>query len=145
MKAIIQKVKQSSVKINGKIVAQIEQGLNILLGVGIKDTEENAINLADKILKLRIFEDKSGKMNLSVLDIKGAILVISQFTLYADTSKGNRPSFKNVAPPETAKKIYELFIERLKLSGLNIAHGYFGAKMEVKIINVGPVSIIMEN
>lgn len=145
MKAIVQRVKKSSVKVDGKIIAQISFGLNILLGVGINDTEQDAINLADKILKLRIFEDESGKMNLSILDIQGSILVISQFTLYADTSKGNRPSFIKAALPEKAEKLYHLFIEKLNESGLNIANGVFGAKMEIEIINDGPVTIFIEN
>lgn len=144
MRAIVQRVKKSSVKVAGKTVGEIGQGLNILLGIKNDDTEAKADKLAQKILKLRIFEDQSGKINLSVSEKRASILVISQFTLYADTSKGNRPSFIAAAPPEKANKLYNYFIQKLKESNLNVATGIFGAKMEVEIINDGPVTIIIE-
>jgi D-tyrosyl-tRNA(Tyr) deacylase len=144
MKAVIQRVKKSSVKVNDKIINQINEGLNILIAIKQDDNEQKATKLAQKILKLRIFEDENGKMNLSILDKRYSILVISQFTLYADTSEGNRPSFTLSASPDKAKRLYDFFIEELKKSGLNIATGIFGAKMEVEIINDGPVTIIME-
>lgn len=144
MRAIVQRVKKSSVKVAGKTVGEIGQGLNILLGIKNDDTEAKADKLAQKILKLRIFEDQSGKINLSVSEKRASILVISQFTLYADTSKGNRPSFIAAAHPEKANKLYNYFIQKLKESNLNVATGIFGAKMEVEIINDGPVTIIIE-
>lgn len=144
MRAIVQRVKKSSVKVAGKTVGEIGQGLNILLGIKNDDTEAKADKLAQKILKLRIFDDQSEKINLSVSEKRASILVISQFTLYADTSKGNRPSFSAAAPPEKANKLYNYFIQKLKESNLNIATGIFGAKMEVEIINDGPVTIIIE-
>lgn len=143
MKAIIQRVSQSSVTVDKQTIGKINNGLNILLGIHKEDSEENADKLIQKILNIRIFSDEEGKMNKSILDIKGELLVISQFTLYADTS-GRRPGFSNSAKPDLAKKLYEYFVEKLKLSGLKVETGEFGAMMSVEIINDGPVTITLE-
>jgi len=149
MRAVIQRVKEARVKVGEKTVGQIEAGLLVLLGVGetdekIKDEKLKIENFARKILDLRIFSDKQGKMNLSVLDVKGEILVIPQFTLYADCSKGNRPYFGEAAKPEIAKPIFEEFVEELRKSGLKLEKGLFGAKMEAELVNDGPVTIILD-
>ena len=145
MRAIVQRVKESWVKVDGKVVGKIGEGLNILLGVGKGDTEEDIKKLSQKILNLRIFEDENGKFQYSVLDIKGEILVISQFTLYANVKKGRRPSFEEAEKPERAKERYEKFVEELKKSGLKVETGIFGAMMEVYILNWGPVTIVIDS
>jgi len=149
MRAVIQRIKKASVKVGDKIVGQIGAGLVLLLGVGetdekIKDEKIKIKNFAEKILNLRIFGDKEDKMNLSVLDVKGEILVIPQFTLYADCSKGNRPYFGQAAKPEIAKPFFQKFVEELKKSNLRVESGIFGAKMEVELINDGPVTLILD-
>lgn len=144
MKTVIQRVKKASIKVNNQIIAQIDQGLLVFLGVGEKDSEKEIRELANKILNLRIFGDKKDKMNLSVLDLGGNILVVPQFTLYANCSKGNRPYFGGAAKPEIAKKLIEEFIKELQKSGLRVEKGQFGAKMEVELVNDGPVTIILE-
>lgn len=144
MKAVIQRVKNAEVKVEGKIVGEIGEGLLILLGVGPDDTEENADTLIKKICNLRIFRDENDKMNLSVKDIDGEILVVSQFTLYADCTKGNRPSFVEAASPEKAEKLYEYFKEKCKLEVKKVECGVFGADMKVSLLNNGPVTIILE-
>lgn len=144
MKLVIQRVKKASVTVNNTVIGQIGKGLLIL--IGIENTDQNNQNLqkiAEKVLKLRIFSDENDKMNLSVTDIKGEILVVSQFTLIADTSGGNRPFFGNAAPPEIAQPVLNLFIKELKKSGLNVQTGKFGAKMQVELTNDGPVTIIL--
>lgn len=145
MKAHIQRVSQASVTVDGTTIASIGRGLLVFLGVGPHDTEKNVIQLTEKITALRIFEDAEGKLNLSVSDTKGAILLVSQFTLYADCSKGNRPSFLAAAPPETAKKYYELFIAELTKKGIPVQSGRFGAHMQVELINDGPATFLLEN
>jgi len=145
MRAVVQRVKKGSVSIDGKIVGAINKGLVILLGVRSGDTEADAKFLADKCVNLRIFADKAGKFNLSALDIGGELLAISQFTLYADTRKGRRPSFVEAAPPEISEPLYEKFIAYLRESGLKVACGEFGAMMLVEIHNDGPVTIILES
>jgi D-tyrosyl-tRNA(Tyr) deacylase len=146
MRIIIQRVKKASVKIDKKIVGQIARGLLLFLGVGPFDKAQGEEKkLAQKILNLRIFGDRNDKMNLSVLDIKGEILLIPQFTLYADCSKGNRPYFGEAAKPEIAKPLFEKFVVELKKSGLKVEKGEFGAKMEVELVNDGPVTIILES
>ncbi|GAJ07656.1 unnamed protein product [marine sediment metagenome] len=145
MRAVVQRVKEGSVEIKEKETGKIEEGLIILLGVGQKDTEEDAGYLAEKIVNLRIFEDKEGKMNLSVKDISGQILVISQFTLYGDCKKGRRPSFISAALPEKAIKLYDYFVKCIKNYGLKIETGEFQAMMLVKIYNDGPVTIILDS
>lgn len=144
MKALIQRVKKASVTIDEHLYSEIGQGLLIFLGVTKDDTTENSSKLAEKITKLRIFEDENGKMNLSIQDVKGEILVVSQFTLCGDCKKGTRPSFDNAASPEIAVKLYEDFVKNLKASGLNIETGKFRAMMDVQLINDGPVTFLIE-
>jgi len=148
MKVVIQRVKKGSVSVAGEKTGEIGAGLVILFGVGSLDNardKKGAKKLAEKILSLRIFGDKNDKMNLSVLDVKGEILLIPQFTLYADCSKGNRPFFGDAANPKIAKPIFEALIAELKKSELRIEKGQFGAKMEVELVNDGPVTLIIEN
>ncbi len=146
MKAVVQRVKNSRVLIDGDIHSAIGKGLNVLLGIGEGDSEKDAGYLADKIMKLRIFSDCNGKMNLSVQDIGGEIIVISQFTLHGDCTKGNRPSFSKSAPPEKAERLYEYFIEYIgNKYGIDVKTGRFGAMMDVHIENDGPVTLIMES
>ncbi len=145
MRAVVQRVKKASVVVDGKIVGKIGKGILILLGVGKEDTEEDIRWLADKVSNLRIFEDDEGKMNKSVKDVGGKILVVSQFTLYGDCRKGRRPSFTQAAPPEKGRFFYEKFIEDLKKEGIEVESGIFGAKMEVHLINDGPVTILLDS
>ncbi len=143
MKALVQKVKSSSVSVDGKIVNSIGKGLNVLLGVHNEDTSEDAIKLAKKVLNLRIFEDENNVMNKSILDVGGEILSISQFTLQADTHKGNRPSYINAMRGEDAIKLYEFFNEELNKE-IKTYPGVFGADMTVQIENDGPTTIILD-
>lgn len=143
MKALVQKVKSSSVSVDGRIVNSIGRGLNVLLGVHNEDTPEDAIKLAKKVLNLRIFEDEFGVMNKSILEEGGEILSISQFTLQADTKKGNRPSYINAMRGEDAIKLYELFNEELNKE-IKTYPGVFGADMTVEIVNDGPTTIILD-
>jgi len=145
MTAIIQRVSFSSVSVDNKIIGSIGKGLNILLGVRKTDAVEDAAYLAKKISDLRIFEDDRGKMNLSIKDVGGQMLIISQFTLLADLKKGNRPSFTNAAQPDEANKLYKEFIRLINLQGVKTQEGQFGAHMTVEIINDGPVSIILDS
>ena len=145
MKALIQRVKSASVSIDGQIYSQINKGLLIFLGVEKDDTTPNADWLVSKILKLRIFEDDNEKMNLSVSDICGEILVVSQFTLAGDCKKGTRPSFDNAKPPQEANELYEYFVSELKKSPLNIQTGVFRAMMDISLINDGPVTFMLEH
>lgn len=144
MKALIQRVKKASVEIDGELFSSVNSGLLVFLGVEKSDEKENAEKLADKILKLRIFEDENDKMNLSVNDVKGDILVVSQFTLCGDCKKGTRPSFDNSAPLDKAVELYEYFVEQIKLSGLKTETGKFRAHMNVKLENDGPVTFWLE-
>lgn len=144
MKIVLQRVTYGSVKVDNKIVGEISKGFVLLLGVGQDDTEKNADFLADKCLNLRIFEDEQGKMNLSIHDIKGEILVVSQFTLYGDTKKGRRPSFVNAGSPEKAEELYKYFVKKLKESNLKVETGIFRADMQVEIHNNGPVTFILD-
>ncbi|MBQ2611889.1 D-tyrosyl-tRNA(Tyr) deacylase [bacterium] len=144
MKALIQRVKNASVAIDGKIFSKINSGILFFLGVEKADTKENAQKLADKILKLRIFEDNAEKMNLSIQDIKGEILIVSQFTLCGNCAKGTRPSFDNAAKPEIAKDLYEYFVNLVEQSGLNVQTGKFQAMMHISLINDGPVTFWVE-
>ena len=145
MKVVIQRVIKSSVRINNKEVAKIGKGFSILLGISKDDNFEKADYIIKKIYNLRVFSDENDKMNLSIQDINGELLIVSQFTLYADCKKGNRPSFINAAPPEEAEKIYEYFINECKKNNLKVETGEFGADMKVELINYGPVTIILEN
>lgn len=144
MRALIQRVSEASVTIAGEVVGQIGPGLLIFLGVRLGDTLAEAEFLADKCLNLRVFEDAAGKMNLSLLDGEGEMLVVSQFTLYGDTRRGRRPSFVDAAPPEISEPLYEHFVERLACGGLPVATGRFGANMAVRLVNDGPVTIMLE-
>lgn len=145
MKVVLQRVKEASVEVDQKIVGKITKGLVLLLGAKNRDTDKDCAYLADKLVNLRIFEDDQGKMNLSALDVKAEILVISQFTLYGDTSKGRRPSFTDALEPEEAERLYLRFVDFIKQKGLKVEKGVFGAKMLVKIYNWGPVTFILEN
>jgi D-tyrosyl-tRNA(Tyr) deacylase len=144
MKLIIQRVSRSSVSVNNKIVGKINNGLNILVGFTLNDNELIIDKIIDKILKLRIFDDNNNKINLSLKDVGGEILLISQFTLYADTRNGNRPSFTQAAKPEVAKKLYDYMLFKLS-SSVKTNSGVFGANMIVEIINDGPLTIIIDS
>ncbi|SMP18786.1 D-aminoacyl-tRNA deacylase [Chryseobacterium profundimaris] len=145
MKVVIQRVSESHVKVDGNIVGQIGKGLMLLVGIDENDTETDADWLVQKILNLRIFGDENGKLNLSVQDIKGEILCISQFTLIADYKKGNRPSFIKAAKPDKAIPLFDYFKEEISKSGLKTESGIFGADMKVSLINDGPVTIVMDS
>lgn len=145
MKIVIQRCKRASVTVDEQVVGQIEQGLMILVGVTHKDTEADAVYLADKAADLRIFEDEQGKMNHSVLDIGGAVLSVSQFTLYGDCRKGRRPNFMAAARPEPAEQLYEAFNRQLRSRGLTVETGRFGAMMDVSLTNWGPVTLILDS
>ncbi len=144
MKAVIQRVSHADVTVDGEVYGKIDRGLLILLGVGKDDDEKEAAWLADKIAAMRIFEDENEKMNLSVTDINGSVLVISQFTLYADCHKGNRPNFLAAGRPELAEPLYEYFVKLLRNKGLKVETGIFGAHMMVNMCNDGPVTITLE-
>ena len=144
MKIVLQRVTQASVRVEGEDIATISRGLLVLFGAEKNDDESKVIFLAEKILNLRIFSDEKGKMNLSCLDISGEVLVVSQFTLAGDCSKGRRPGFDNAAPPNEAKSLYQNFIHQIAKSGLNINTGEFGADMQVELVNDGPVTFILE-
>lgn len=144
MKAVIQRVKHAQVEVDKKVVGKINEGFLILLGVAPDDTKEKADAMVKKITKLRIFEDENEKMNLSIQDIKGELLVVSQFTLYADCSGGNRPSFINAAKPDLANELYKYFVEKCKEVIQVVQTGIFGAHMEVSLLNNGPVTIELE-
>src|SRR5438128_1124116 len=145
MRAVVQRVSRASVKVDGNIVGQIDAGLLVLLGVAQDDTEADADYLADKITSLRIFEDADGKMNLSVIDTKGAVLAVSQFTLFGDVRRGKRPSFDAAARPEQAKKLYEHFVARIRAAGLRCETGRFQEQMQVELVNDGPVTILLDS
>lgn len=145
MRAVIQRVSQAAVEVDGKIISQIDMGMVVLLGIRQEDVAEDAIYLAKKISTLRIFDDSEGKMNRSLSEVNGAVLVISQFTLYANTRKGRRPSFIEAALPEKAESLYEFFIRTLKAENVLVQKGIFGAVMKVKIYNEGPVTIIIDS
>jgi D-aminoacyl-tRNA deacylase len=144
MRAVVQRVSEAGVFVDGASVAEIERGLVVLLGVARGDTVDDAGLLAGKVARLRIFEDEDGKFDRSVLDVGGEVLVVSQFTLIADTSKGNRPSFTDAAPPEDAEPLYEGFCEALEAQRVAVARGVFGARMAVQLVNDGPVTIVLD-
>lgn len=145
MKAVVQRVKSARVSVNGETKGEIGQGLLVFLGIGRDDSPQDADYLATKISGLRIFSEPSGKFDLSVGDVKGRVLVVSQFTLYGDCRKGRRPSFSDAAPPEVAQKLYDYFIERIVHQGLPVESGTFQAMMEVHLINDGPVTILLDS
>lgn len=144
MKVILQRVKKASVSVDKKTVGQIDKGLLILVGFTKEDKEQEIDWMINKITNLRIFDDENGIMNLSVKDVKGSILSVSQFTLYADSKKGNRPSYINALGGEEAIKLYEIFNKKLRNTGISTEEGIFGADMEVSLVNDGPVTIILE-
>lgn len=145
MRAVIQRVSEASVTVDGKLVGKIGKGVLVLLGVSQKDTEKDVAYLVDKILNLRIFEDENGKMNLSLLEVGGQMLVVSQFTLYGDVRRGKRPSFTEAASPEKAKKLYELFVQESSKSLDDIQTGIFQEMMSVHLTNEGPVTILIDS
>lgn len=144
MRLVIQRVKNAKVDIDGKTVSSIGKGLLVLLGVTHEDTKETVDYLVKKLCKLRVFEDENGKMNLSIKDVEGKLLIVSQFTLYADCSRGNRPSFVDAAKPDFANELYEYFCEKCKGEQIEVQKGIFGADMKVSLLNDGPVTIILE-
>ncbi len=145
MKAVIQRVSQARVEVDGEVTGTCGRGLMILLGVAAGDTEDDMDRLLAKIVKLRIFEDENGKMNRSVQDVNGEMLVVSQFTLLANYRHGNRPDFLQAAPPREAKRLYERFIEKASGMVSHVGHGRFGADMQVSLVNDGPVTIVMDS
>lgn len=144
MKLVVQRVNDANVEVEGKIVGAIEKGFLVLIGVTHNDTKEIADYLVKKLCNLRIFEDENEKMNLSLKDVKGKLLIVSQFTLYADCTGGNRPSFVNAAKPDEANELYEYFCDKCKENGVEVQTGIFGADMKVSLLNDGPVTIILE-
>lgn len=145
MRAVVQRVSRASVTVEQQVVGQIGNGLLVLLGVAREDAESDADYLAEKIAGLRIFEDPDGKMNLSVADVGGAVLAVSQFTLYGDVRRGRRPSFDDAARPERARELYEYFVERMTGRGLRCETGRFQATMSVSLVNEGPVTILLDS
>jgi len=145
MKFVIQRVNNASVSVDGKIIGAIDKGFMVLIGIGKEDTKKEADRLVDKMLKMRIFDDADGKTNLSLAHVNGSLLLISQFTLYADCRKGNRPSFTNAAPPQEAKELYEYIISKCKEQVQNVQTGSFGADMTVNLANSGPFTIILDS
>ena len=145
MRAVVQRVTYSSVEVNGEIVGRINKGFNVLIGISKDDTEEDMNYIRDKIINLRVFSDENDKMNLSLLDIKGDILLISQFTLYGDARKGRRPNFMNALGGDEAKNFYDKFVNMMKETGLKVETGIFGADMKVDIKNYGPVTILLDS
>ena len=144
MRAVVQRVSSASVRVDGETVGTCGRGLLVLLGVGHEDTAETAARLAAKIARLRIFENEDGRFDHSLVDIGGEALVVSQFTLFADTTKGNRPSFTPAAPPERAEPLVEAFAAALRGAGAHVDTGVFGARMEVELVNDGPVTIVLD-
>lgn len=145
MRAVVQRVSEAFVEVEGEEVGRIGLGLLVLLGVGQGDTVEDALYLARKIVALRIFQDEAGKMNLSLKEVGGEVLLVSQFTLYADTRKGNRPSFVKAAPPDVGKRLYESAIEAFLQQGVHVETGVYGAHMRVHLVNDGPVTLILNS
>lgn len=145
MKAVLQRVSRAAVAVDGQTVGKIEKGFLILLGVSNQDSEETGKKLADKICRLRIFEDENGKTNLSLADVGGGLLVVSQFTLYADCKKGNRPSFIKAGVPDHANRIYEYFMECCREHVSQVEHGIFGADMQIELVNDGPFTLALDS
>jgi D-tyrosyl-tRNA(Tyr) deacylase len=145
MRAVVQRVSRAQVTVHGEITGQISLGLLVLLGVGRDDTEADATYLSEKIAGLRVFEDADGKMNLSVQDVGGGVLAVSQFTLYGDVRRGKRPSFAAAAPPEKARQLYEFFVQQIRAVGLPCETGRFQETMKVELANEGPVTILLDS
>jgi D-aminoacyl-tRNA deacylase len=144
MRAVVQRVSRARVAVGGEVQSEIDHGLCVLLGLGRGDDAAAAERLAGRVARLRIFENEEGRFDRSLLDVGGAALVVSQFTLLADTAKGNRPSFTDAAPPEEAEPLYERFCDALRALGIDVATGVFGARMVVEIVNDGPVTIVLD-
>ena len=145
MRAVLQRVRRAQVSVGDEVVGAIERGLLVLLGVADGDTPEAAKRLADKVVTLRVFADEAGKMNRSVAEVGGGVLVVSQFTLYADCRKGRRPSFVGAAAPDVAVPLYETFVETVRAQGVRAATGRFGAMMQVELVNDGPVTLVVDS
>lgn len=145
MRAVLQRVSEASVKVDNNIIGQIQKGFVVLLGIGKEDNEEDIKYICEKIINLRVFEDAQDKMNLSVLDVEGELLIISQFTIYGDCRKGRRPSFDTAAKVEEAKRLYEKFLEEIKNNGIKIEAGEFQADMKVSLVNDGPVTMLLDS
>jgi D-tyrosyl-tRNA(Tyr) deacylase len=145
MRAVVQRVSRARVTVREQVTGKIDRGLLVLIGIGAADTEADADSLADKISGLRIFEDEHGKMNLSLSEIAGSVLAVSQFTLYGDVRRGKRPSFDAAAPPEKARMLYEYFVERIRAAGLRCETGRFQEMMQVELVNDGPVTILLDS
>lgn len=145
MRAVVQRVSRAQVTVEGAVTGQIGLGLLVLLGVGREDSEADAVYLAGKICGLRIFEDDQGKMNRSLQEVGGAVLAVSQFTLYGDVRRGKRPSFDDAAPPEKARQLYEFFVEEIRRTGLRCETGRFQEMMKVELVNEGPVTILLDS
>ena len=145
MRAVVQRVSRAKVSVNGTITGEIGLGLLVLLGVGHEDSDGDLNYMVEKIVGLRIFEDEAGKMNRSVRDVSGSVLAVSQFTLYGDVRRGKRPSFDDAAPPVEARRLYELFVERIRAAGLLCETGRFQEMMEVELVNDGPVTILLDS
>ncbi|KER09105.1 MAG: D-tyrosyl-tRNA(Tyr) deacylase [[Candidatus Thermochlorobacteriaceae] bacterium GBChlB] len=145
MRVLVQRVRHASVEVDGAIIGNIEQGLLLFVGIAPNDGVSDLEWMSSKVLNLRVFEDGAGKMNRSVLDVQGGILAVSQFTLYGDARKGNRPSFTDAAQPEIAEPLYNQFVEKLRQSSLNIQTGRFAAQMQVELINDGPITLMLES
>ena len=145
MRIVIQRVSEAAVTVDGEIIAQIGRGLLLLVGVGVGDDEADARKLAQKCAEMRIFSDEEGRFNLSLIDVGGAALAVSQFTLLADVRRGRRPSFEGAAPPENAQPVFDAFVEALRASGVAAETGRFGAKMRVALVNEGPVTIVLDS
>jgi D-aminoacyl-tRNA deacylase len=145
MRAVIQRVKEARVEVEGEIVGRIGEGILIFLGIRKDDTQDDIEYLVDKVLGLRIFDDDAGKMNLSIAEVKGEILVVSQFTLYGDCRKGRRPSFDEAASPDMAEGLYDLFVKEVKKRGIKVQTGKFRALMDIHLVNSGPVTILLDS
>jgi len=145
MRIVIQRVKQASVEVDGRVTGAIQSGLLVLLGIAKSDTEESARHLVQKVLGIRVFPDQNGKMNRSVVEAGGSLLVVSQFTLYGDCRKGRRPSFDLAAPPQEAARLYEYFVDTARATGIRVETGIFQAMMQVHLINDGPVTLICDS
>ena len=145
MRAVVQRVSRAKVRVGGEVTGEIGRGVLVLLGVGARDLGSDADQLVDKIVNLRIFDDPDGKMNLSLKDIEGEMMVVSQFTLYGDTRRGRRPSFINAAAPDVANQLYEYFVEKAGLQVTKVETGRFQAMMDVELVNVGPVTIMLDS
>jgi D-tyrosyl-tRNA(Tyr) deacylase len=145
VRAVVQRVSEAAVRVEGAVVGRIDGGLAVLLGVGAGDSDKDAESLADKVLHLRLFPDAAGQMNRSVLEERGGLLVVSQFTLYGDARRGRRPSYIEAAPPAEAERLYLLFVDRLRPCGLEVQTGVFGAEMDLALVNRGPVTILLDS